>query len=236
MKVSIIIPVYNEEKTISRILAKVVLAKLPQGFSKEIIVVNDASTDRTTHEIKKCKIKMILVNQGKNFGKGAAILTGLAKSSGDLILIQDADLEYDPNDYFKLLMPFKDHSVRAVYGSRLINYPLKLFGKHKTPLPVHLIANKFLTILTNFLYASSITDMETCYKVINKKLIISLGLATNRFDFEPEITAKILKRKIKIFEIPIKVTPRSYKDGKKITWRDGLMAIWTLVKYRFVDS
>ncbi len=235
MKVSIIVPVYNEEKTISRILAKVVLANLPQGFSKEIIVVNDASTDGTTHEIEKCKIKMILVNHGKNFGKGAAIITGLAKSTGDLVLIQDADLEYDPADYVRLLEPFKNKRVQAVYGSRLINYPLRLFGKHKTPMPAHLVANKFLTFLTNFLYGSSVTDMETCYKVLRTKLFRSLNIQARRFEFEPELTAKILKRKIDIWEIPIKVKPRDYSQGKKIIWKDGIYAIWILFKYRFTS-
>ncbi len=235
MKVSIIVPVYNEEKTVSKILGKISKTKLPQGFSKEIIIINDASTDGTAKEIKKSEIKMVLINHNKNFGKGAAIIAGLAKSTGDLVLIQDADLEYDPADYVRLLKPFKSKNVQVVYGSRLINYPFKLFGKHKTPMPTHLVANKFLTFLTNCLYGSSVTDMETCYKVIDRKLMVSLRLVANRFDFEPEITAKILKKDVKIIEIPIKVKPRSYAQGKKIGWRDGLIAIWTLIKYRFVD-
>ncbi|MDP1743769.1 MAG: glycosyltransferase family 2 protein [Candidatus Amesbacteria bacterium] len=234
MKVSIIIPVYNEERTISKILKKVSLATLPSGFVKEIIVVNDSSRDRTVHEIKKCKIKMVVINHAENLGKGAAIISGLEKALGEIVLIQDADLEYDPEDYQKLLAPFQNNQTQVVYGSRLIDYPLKLFGKHKTPMPIHLLANKFLTFLTNYLYGSSVTDMETCYKVINTKLLKSLNIQAKRFDFEPEVTAKILKRGIKIIEIPIKVKPRSYQEGKKIGWRDGLIAIWTLIKYRFV--
>ncbi|KKU80296.1 MAG: Glycosyl transferase family 2 [Candidatus Amesbacteria bacterium GW2011_GWA2_47_70] len=196
MKVSIIIPVYNEEKTISAILEKVRQSKLPAGFTKEIIVVDDASTDSTLKKIKNLnlKLKLRLITHSVNRGKGAAILTGLSKSTGDLVLIQDADLEYDPADYVRLLEPFKNKNVQVVYGSRLLNYPLKLFGKHKTPMPIHLIANKFLTHLTNFLYGHKVTDMETCYKVM-----------------------------------------RSYAQGKKIGWQDGLIAIWTLIKYRFVD-
>ena len=236
MKVSIIIPVYNEEKTISAILEKVRQSKLPAGFTKEIIVVDDASTDSTLKKIKNLnlKLKLRLITHSVNRGKGAAILTGLSKSTGDLVLIQDADLEYDPADYVRLLEPFKNKNVQVVYGSRLLNYPLKLFGKHKTPMPIHLIANKFLTHLTNFLYGHKVTDMETCYKVMNRKLMVSLSVKANRFDFEPEITAKILKKGISIVEVPIKVKPRSYAQGKKIGWPDGLIAIWTLIKYRFV--
>lgn len=235
MKVSIIVPVYNEKKTVRQILGRVFSAKLPAGMTREVIVVNDASTDGTDKQLAKIKRKFKLFTHRQNQGKGAAILTGLSKSTGDLILIQDADLEYNPADYVRLLEPFKSKNVQVVYGSRLVNYPLKLFGKHKTPMPTHLVANKFLTFLTNCLYGSRVTDMETCYKVIDRKLMVSLRLVANRFDFEPEITAKILKKCVKIIEIPIKVKPRSYAQGKKIGWRDGLIAIWTLIKYRFVD-
>lgn len=235
MKVSIIIPVYNEEKTIAQILRRVFSAALPSNMMREVIVVNDASTDSTLKKIKNLKLKLRLITHSVNRGKGAAILTGLSKSTGDLVLIQDADLEYNPSDYIRLLEPFKNKNTRVVYGSRLINYPLKLFGKHKTPMPIHLIANKFLTLFTNVLYGHSVTDMETGYKVFRKNILTSLNITAARFDFEPEVTAKFLKRGIRIQEVPIKVKPRSYAQGKKIGWTDGLIAIWTLIKYRFVD-
>lgn len=231
MKVSIVVPVFNEENTIARILAKIAKAKLPKGFNKEIIIVDDASTDKTNKILSKKRH----IKHEVNRGKGAAILSGLAIASGDLILIQDADLEYSPKDYIRLLEPFKNKKVKAVYGSRLINYPLKLFGKNKTPLPIHLLANKFLTFLTNLLYGNAVTDMETCYKIIDRKLMVSLKLRANRFDFEPEVTVKLLKKGIKIVEVPIKVRPRSYAQGKKIGWKDGFVAIWTLLKFKFVD-
>jgi len=232
MKVSIIIPVFNEQATIYEIVTKVKVAKLPVGFSREIIVVDDASTDKTRAILKKMKIQTIL--HRFNRGKGAAIVTGVSKSKGDLILIQDADLEYNPQDYIRLLTPFKDKNCLVVYGSRLMDYPLVLFGHNKTPLPFHWLANKFLTLLTNVLYGNSVTDMETCYKVFRSSIFKSLNIQAKRFDFEPEVTAKILRRGIKILEIPIKVKPRDYTQGKKIGWQDGLVAIWTLFKYRFV--
>ena len=233
MIVTIIIPVYNEQNTIRRIIEKVKLAKLPPGFSRELIVVNDASSDKTSSIIKSLKIKTI--DHGCNQGKGAAIITGVSKARGDLLLIQDADLEYNPQDYIRLLAPFQNNDVSVVYGSRLVNYPLVLWGENKTPMPIHWMANKFLTLLTNLLYGNSVTDMETGYKVIRAHLFKSLNIQAKKFDFEPEVTAKILKRKIRIHEIPIKVEPRSYADGKKIGWKDGLSAVWTLFKYRFAD-
>ncbi len=235
MKVSIIIPVYNEKKTIEPILNKVFSAKLPLGMTYEVIVVDDASNDGTGKQLAKIKGNFQLLTHHQNQGKGAAIITGLSKVTGDFVLIQDADLEYNPGDYVRLLEPFKDKNVQVVYGSRLINYPLRLFGKHKTPLPLHLVANKFLTHLTNFLYGHKVTDMETGYKVFRRDLMASLNLKSIRFDFEPEVTAKILKKGIKIMEVPITVLPRSYAEGKKIGWRDGLIAIWTLIKYRIID-
>ncbi len=235
MKISIIIPVFNEEKTIVQILHRVFSAKLPAGITREVIVINDASTDGTGKQLAKIKRNFRLLKHRQNQGKGAAILTGLSKSTGDLVLIQDADLEYNPSDYIHLLKSFKDKNTRAVYGSRLINYPLRLFGKHKTPMPIHLIANKFLTLFTNVLYGHSVTDMETGYKVFRKNMLISLNITAAGFDFEPEVTAKLLKRGITIQEVPIKVKPRSYAQGKKIGWVDGIIAIWTLIKYRFID-
>lgn len=238
MKISIIIPVYNEVGTIEEILFRVIKAKLPKGIKKEIIVVDDGSTDGTIAILKKKfhnpgKIKLFLHKGNK--GKGAAVRTGLRRASGEVIIIQDADLEYNPNHFYKLLKPIINGRAEIVYGSRFLGRRLKLFGKNPTLMPHHWIANKFLTWLTNFLFRNGITDMETCYKVFTKKVAKSLRLKSNRFDFEPEITAKILKKGYKILEIPIYQRPRTYDEGKKITWRDGAIALYTLFKYRFTD-
>jgi glycosyltransferase involved in cell wall biosynthesis len=234
MKISIIIPVYNEEKTIVQIIKKVKLVKLANNLVREIIVVNDASSDRTGSllgKIKDIKVKTHKINKGK----GSAIQTGIKFSKGDIILIQDADLEYNPEDYPRLLAPILEKKCDIVYGSRLKTYPLRISGSRKTPLISHYIGNKFLTLVTNALYGNNVTDMETCYKVFKKKVIHGMRLRAKRFDFEPEITAKILKKGYRICEIPIKVKPRGYDEGKKISWRDGFIAVWTLIKYRFVD-
>ncbi len=236
MKLSIIIPLYNEEKTINKLLSKVVLAKVPKSIKKEIIVINDGSIDNSKLKIKSLKLRGAKkIYHENNLGKGAAIRSGLRIAKGDYVIIQDADLEYDPNDYSKLLWPIIHNKALVVYGTRLINYPLRFWGKDKTVLPSHLLANKFLTFLTNLLYGSELTDMETGYKLIDANILKKIKFKSNRFDFEPEITAKILKLKIPIVEVPIDVKPRTYKEGKKISWKDGLIAIWTLIKYRIVD-
>lgn len=235
MKLSIIIPVYNEEKTIEQVLKSVIEIKLPKSIHKELIVVNDGSVDNTDRILLRNIKKIKYFKHKQNLGKGAAIRTGLNESSGDLILVQDADLEYNPTYYSKLLEPILQRNESVVYGTRLINYPLRLWGKDKTILPVHLLANKFLTLLTNIIYQSNLTDMETGYKMFKRKVLDSIELTSNNFDFEAELTAKLLKQKIKIVEVPISVRPRSYKEGKKIGWRDGFSAIWTLIKYRFIN-
>lgn len=234
MKLSIIIPTFNEEKTIKLVIEKVKQVKLPKDFKKEIIVVDDGSSDQTEKILKKGKeIKYFRHNQ--NLGKGAAVRTGIENSTGEWIIIQDGDLEYDPVCYSKLLEPLLNRETKVVYGTRLINYPLNLWGSRKTVLPMHLIANKLLTIFTNILYGSNLTDMETGYKLFRSDILKKISLKSNRFDFEPEITAKILKLNIPIVEIPIKVRPRSYEEGKKIGFIDGLIAIITLIKYRITD-
>lgn len=236
MKFSIIIPVFNEEKTIDEILKRVSRVELPQRIEKDIIIVDDASYDRTTKLLEKWQKRGInYIRHNKNQGKGAAVRSGLKVATGDFIIIQDADLEYNPQDYRRLLLPMLEKRAKVVYGNRFEDYPLKIWGKDKTVLPAHWIGNKLLAVLTNFLYGSNLEDMETCYKLFTRKVLNSLDLRSERFEFEPEITAKILKKGYKIFEVPIKVSPRTYKEGKKIGWKDGVIAIWTLIKYRFVD-
>lgn len=234
MILSIIIPVFNEKKTIKEILKRVLSVKLPPLVKKEIIVIDDGSTDRTGVEIRSTKgIKKIF--HKKNLGKGVAVRNGLKSASGDIIIIQDADLEYDPNYYPTLLKPILENNAKVVYGTRLINYPLRLWGQQKTILPSHLIANKLLTVLINILYGTKLTDMETCYKVFKKEVLKDISLTSEKFDIEPEITIKFIKAGFHIVEVPIKVNPRTYQEGKKIGFIDGIEAIWTILKYRFTN-
>ncbi|OGE42618.1 hypothetical protein A3B45_00215 [Candidatus Daviesbacteria bacterium RIFCSPLOWO2_01_FULL_39_12] len=236
MKLSVIIPVFNEEKTVKTLLERVFLAKLPKNIKKKVIVVDDGSNDSSEFRIQSSEFrkKFKFISHQKNLGKGAAIRTGLMHATGDYVIIQDADLEYDPNDYAKLLEPLIKRKAKVVFGTRLRSYPLKIWGKNKTVLPIHLVVNKLLTFFTNILFGSNLTDMETGYKVFDAKLINKIDLKSDGFDFEPEITAKILRMGTSIVEVPINVKPRTYNEGKKIGWKDGLIAIWALIKYRVV--
>lgn len=243
MKLSILIPVYNEEKTVAEVLRRVFSTKLPKGWKKEIIVIDDGSTDGTREDIKRLTIVPSLsrgryedikkIFHPKNLGKGAAIWSGMKEATGEVLVIQDADLEYNPDDYQKLLEPIIKGRVEVVYGSRLKKMKLKLVGKDKTPLPLHYLMNHFLSFLTNVLYQSTLTDMETCYKMMTRNVYKDLNLRSPRFEIEPEITAKILKRGYQISEVPIITKPRDYKAGKKIKAIDALKAIYTLLKFRF---
>ncbi len=233
-KLSIIIPAYNEEVTIGELIKKVKSVKLRKDIKKEIIVIDDCSTDHTAEILKKIDSIKVLSNVN-NLGKGASVLRGLKNSTGEIIIIQDADLEYNPSDYGKLIQPIIAGESSVVYGSRLKNYPLRLTGKKKTPLITHYLGNKLLTHITNLLYSNGVTDMETCYKVFKREVLDGIVIRSARFEFEPEITAKILKKGYKIIEVPIRVNPRGYDEGKKISWKDGFIALWTLLKYRFVD-
>lgn len=225
-KISIIVPVYNEEKTLRQILEKLKATDF-SPLEKEIIIVNDASSDGTAAilaELVKTENYKIITHE-KNAGKGAAIRTGFKSATGDLVTIQDADLEYDPAELAKLTKPILDGQADVVYGSRML-------GSHKTNNFYYYLGNKFLSLATNILYNTSLTDMETCYKVIKTDIVKNINIVSNRFDFEPEITAKILRGGHRIFEMPISYCGRNFKEGKKITWRDGIKALWVLVKYR----
>ncbi len=225
---SIIVPVYNEEKTLLPLIQKVQAVRL-FGLKKQILVVNDGSTDGTGRILKRLRVPGGLVfHHEKNRGKGAAIRTAIPHTRGDIVIIQDADLEYDPNDYKIVLAPILQGSADVVYGSRFM-------GVHRAFLFLHYLGNKALTLLTNILYDTVLTDMETCYKAFKGDLLRSLKLRSNRFDFEPEVTAKVLKRGCKLFEVPISYHGRGFEEGKKITWRDGVVALFCLVRYRFMD-
>lgn len=245
MTLSIIIPVYNEEKTVSKLIQQVLISRLPNGIKKEIIIVNDGSTDDTTTNLKNISqyindnlsrnAQIKIFTHRINKGKGAAIKTALKYTKGDIIIIQDADLEYNPKDYPRLLKPILKNQVSVVYGSRFKNQPLLVKNRNTSVLLVNRIANKFLTWFTNFLFQANLTDMETCYKVFTKKVIKKIKLRSNRFTIEPELTAKFLKNGCRITEVSITSKPRSLAQGKKITWQDGVFAIWALVKYKFAD-
>jgi glycosyltransferase involved in cell wall biosynthesis len=226
MKLSVIIPVYNEEATLEEIVARV----RATGLAHEIIVVDDGSADNTPSILARLQNSgqpsLHTIRHEQNRGKGAAVRTGLTVVTGDLVLVQDADLEYDPADYPALLTPFGDPAVQVVYGSRnLRRNPQSSFAFYW--------GGRLLSWVANWLYGSHITDEATGYKVIQTDLLRDVGLETDGFEFCPEVTAKLSRRGVSIQEVPISYTPRSWKDGKKIQWFDGIIAIWTLIKYRF---
>lgn len=228
MRLSVLMPVYNEKNTIHEILKRIHEVDIP----KEIIIVDDFSTDGTreilmqevAERYPECKI----VYHDYNQGKGAALRSTISHITADYIIIQDADLEYDPQDYYRLIKPVMEGKATVVYGSRFT-------GEHRNLLFSHWIGNKFLTLMTNVLYNTTLSDMETCYKLIRSDIFKVLNIRSNRFDIEPEMTAKLLKRGIRIYEVPISYAGREFHEGKKITWRDGIVALWTLLKYRFVN-
>ncbi len=222
---SIIIPVYNEEATVGEVLQRVFAVKL-KDWKKQVIVVDDGSTDKTRDILASWQKKATVIFQLKNQGKGTAVMEGMKHATGDVVLLQDADLEYNPTDYPRLLEYFTDPRVTVVYGSRFL-------GPHLSTMYLYALGNKFVTWVTNILYNTNITDMETGYKVFRRTVMDGISIHARRFDFEPEFTAKILKAGHQIYEVPISYFGRKFSEGKKLTWRDGVVALGTLLSQRF---
>jgi glycosyltransferase involved in cell wall biosynthesis len=225
-KLSVIVPVYNERNTVVEILRRMRMVELP--LDREFVVVDDGSDDGTHSVLSQLGDSTVkIVTHPENRGKGAAIRTGLEHVTGDLVLIQDADLEYDPEDWPRLIAPVLKGRAKVVYGSRIT-------GERRNMLYLHWLGNKTLSLVTNLLYNTTLSDMETCYKLFDREVLRGITIRSNRFDFEPEVTAKVLRQHIRIYEVPISYAGREFDEGKKITWRDGFAALGALVKYRFV--
>lgn len=224
---SVLIPVYNEQATILELLRRVEAAPLP--VSKQIVVVDDGSTDGTRQLLASLGARATVILHERNRGKAAALRTALAAATGDLILIQDADLEYDPSDYPALLGPLLDGRADVVYGSRFLG------GPHRVLFFWHYFGNLVFTLLANVLYDINLTDMGTCYKAFLADKLKAIPLSSERFGIEAELTAKICKRRLRIYEVPISYSGRTYLEGKKITWKDGFSYLWCLLRYRFSD-
>ncbi len=222
---SVIVPVFNERTTVAEIIRRIRAVELPVGL--EVVVVDDGSSDGTDKVLTALHDSTVrVINHPHNKGKGAAVRTGMAAIRGDLMLVQDADLEYDPEDWKALLDPVLRGKASVVYGSRFT-------GPRKNMLPLHWLGNRFLSLVTNVLYSSTLSDMETCYKLFDTRVLDGITVESDRFDFEPEITAKVLRRGYRIYEVPVSYSGREVDEGKKITWRDGVGALRALVKYRF---
>jgi len=235
-KLSVVIPVYNEGATIHELVRMVVEAPLPGGLTREIICVNDCSRDGTAAKLDELPsifpdVPFVILHKPVNQGKGAALRDGFKRATGDLVIVQDADLEYDPADYVKLIAPIVDDNADVVYGSRFIGEP------HRVLYFWHTVGNRFLTTLSNMFTNLNLTDMEVCYKVFRKSVLDSITLKCDRFGFEPEVTAKIarIRPRLRIYEVGVAYHGRSYEEGKKITWKDGIKAILTIIRFRFTD-
>ncbi|MCB9849220.1 MAG: glycosyltransferase family 2 protein [Phycisphaerales bacterium] len=229
---SIVIPVFNEKDTLAEIIGRVIA--VDTGLNREIILIDDGSTDGTRDlyddiQARWPNEKIICKLQPKNMGKGAAVRTGFELATGDIVLIQDADLEYDPTDYPQLIKPIVNGKADVVYGSRFVGSEA-----HRVHLFWHMLGNRFLTLLSNMMTNLNLTDMETCYKVFRKEVLDSMTLISNRFTFEPEITARVARGRWRVFEVGISYAGRDYAEGKKITWKDGIAALWAIFRFRFL--
>lgn len=228
-RLSVIIPAYNEKPTIEKLLGRVATAPLPPGIDLEMVVVDDGSRDGTRELLRELeaagRLPLRLIEHERNRGKGAAVRTGFAAAAGDIVLVQDADLEYDPGDYPALLQPILDGQAEVVFGSRFLG------GPHRVLFFWHSVGNKALTMLSNMMTNLNLSDMETCYKVFRLEVLRQLDLRSDRFGIEPEITAKVAKLRVRIYEVPISYHGRTYAEGKKIGWKDGVSAIWSILRY-----
>jgi glycosyltransferase involved in cell wall biosynthesis len=225
---TVIMPVYNERSTVAEVIRRMRAVELP--ITLQVIVVDDGSSDGSDKVLRAVEDSTVrVIRHDRNQGKGAAIRTGMAEARGDLLLIQDADLEYDPGDWPRLLDPIMKGKARVVYGSRFT-------GERKNMLPLHWFGHRLLSLVTNVLYSSTLSDMETCYKLFDAQVLEGITIVSNKFDFEPEITAKVLRRGHRIYEVPISYAGREFDEGKKITWRDGFSALKALIKFRFTKE